>query len=98
MDSTQFMKEAKKYHTRYDAIVLDPPRAGTTKEFIENACALEPKKILYISCDPNTLMRDLVQFRKQGYVSSKVDLVDMFPRTEHVETVVLMSRVNTLDK
>ena len=95
MDSTQFMKEAKKYHTHYDAIILDPPRAGTTKEFIENACALEPKKILYISCDPNTLMRDLVQFRKQGYVSNKVDLVDMFPRTEHVESVVLLSKMKT---
>ena len=92
MDSTRFMQEALKHHNSYDAIILDPPRAGTTKEFIESACALKPKKILYISCDPNTLMRDLCQFRKQGYVSNKVNLVDMFPRTEHVETVCLLSR------
>ena len=95
MDSTKFMQEAYKYHHHFDAIVLDPPRAGTTQEFIQSACALNPKKILYISCDPNTLMRDLNQFRKEGYVSNKVNLVDMFPRTEHVETVVLMSKVNT---
>lgn len=92
MDSTEFMKEAKKHHTYFDAIVLDPPRQGTTKAFIENACALNPKRILYISCDPKTLMRDLCQFRKMGYVANKVDLVDMFPRTTHCECVVLISK------
>lgn len=94
MDSTKFMKEARRYNHRFDAIVLDPPRAGTTKEFIESACALNPKKILYISCDPNTLMRDLCQFRKEGYVSNKINLVDMFPRTEHIESVILLTKVN----
>ncbi len=88
-DSTKFMQEAARHHQYYDAIILDPPRAGTTKEFIEKACALQPKKILYISCDPKTLVRDLSQFRRQGYTSKKVDVVDMFPHTEHVETVVL---------
>lgn len=92
MDSTQYMKEAQKHHTKYDAIILDPPRQGTTKEFVESACALSPKKILYISCDPKTLMRDLQQFRRCGYLANKVNLVDMFPRTDHIESVVLLTK------
>lgn len=93
MDATAFMMEAKRYHHPYDVIVLDPPRAGTTQQFIYASTSLAPQKILYISCDPRTLVRDLKQFRRAGYVTDRLDLVDMFPRTEHVETVVLMSRI-----
>lgn len=92
MDSTRFMQEAKKHHTSFDVIVLDPPRAGTTPTFIENACALRPKKILYISCDPRTLVRDLHLFFRQGYKAKSMDLVDMFPNTTNVESVVLLTR------
>ena len=92
MDSTEFMRQARKYHNHYDAIILDPPRAGTTKDFIECATALNPRKILYISCDPRTQVRDLNQFRKQGYVTNKLELVDLFPYTDHIETVALLSR------
>ena len=92
MDSTRYMMEAKKFRTHYDVIILDPPRAGTTKDFIEASTSLQPKKILYISCDPKTMMRDLVMFRQKGYMTNKIELVDMFPFTEHVETVCLMSR------
>ncbi|WP_333881461.1 hypothetical protein [Holdemanella porci] len=75
-------------------MILDPPRAGTTKNFIECTTALNPRKILYISCDPRMQVRNLNQFRKQGYVTNKLELVDLFPYTDHVETVVLMSKVN----
>lgn len=92
MDSTRFMEEAKKHHTHFDVIVLDPPRAGTTPTFIENACALHPKKILYISCDPRSLVRDLHLFFRQGYKAKSMDLVDMFPNTTNVESVVLLTR------
>lgn len=92
MDSTRFMEEAKKHHTHFDVIVLDPPRAGTTPTFIENACALRPKKILYISCDPRSLVRDLHLFFRQGYKAKSMDLVDMFPNTTNVETVCLLTR------
>lgn len=92
MDSTEFMRQARKYHNHYDAIILDPPRAGTTKDFIECATALNPRKILYISCDPRTQVRDLNQFRKQGYVTNKLELVDLFPYTDHIETVCLLTR------
>ena len=92
MDSTEFMRQARKYHNHYDAIILDPPRAGTTKDFIECATALNPRKILYISCDPRTQVRDLNQFRKQGYVTNKLELVDLFPYTDHIETVAVLTR------
>ena len=91
MDSTRYMAEARRSHQHYDAIVLDPPRAGTTPSFIENACALKPAKILYITCDPSTQIRDLKMFRKFGYTSSHMELVDMFPNTEHIESVVLLT-------
>ena len=92
MDSTEFLMEAKRYNHHFDVIVLDPPRAGTTKPFIEAATALNPRKICYISCDPKTLMRDLKGFKKCGYTTNKIELVDMFPKTEHIETVVLLSK------
>lgn len=92
MDSTRYMMEAKKFRSHYDVIILDPPRAGTTKDFIEASTSLQPKKILYISCDPKTMMRDLVMFRQKGYMTNKIELVDMFPFTEHIETVCLLTR------
>ncbi|MCF0141319.1 MAG: 23S rRNA (uracil(1939)-C(5))-methyltransferase RlmD, partial [Mogibacterium sp.] len=92
MDSTKFMQETKNSNFHFDAIVLDPPRAGTTKEFIEAACSLEPEKILYISCDARTMMRDLNDFRKNDYVTDEIDLVDMFPNTEHIECVALLTK------
>ena len=92
MDSTEFMRQARKYHNHYDAIILDPPRAGTTKDFIECVTALNPRKILYISCDPRTQVRDLNQFRKQGYVTNKLELVDLFPYTDHIESVCVLEK------
>ena len=91
MDSTRFMQEAARNHKTYDAIILDPPRAGTTKEFVESACRLHPQKILYISCNPVTQLRDLKWFKQNGYMCSKMELVDMFPNTEHVESICLLT-------
>lgn len=91
MDSTQYMKEAQKVHYHYDAIVLDPPRAGTTGAFISAACSLTPKKICYISCDPKTQIRDLMEFKKHGYTTKTMTLVDMFPHTDHVESICLLT-------
>lgn len=92
MDSTEFMMEAKRYNHHFDVIVLDPPRAGTTKPFIEAATALNPRKICYISCDPKTLMRDLKGFKKCGYTTNKIELVDMFPKTEHIECICVLEK------
>lgn len=91
MDSTRFMFEALKHHQNYNAIILDPPRAGTTPSFIQNACALHPDKILYISCDPKTQARDLNIFRRYGYVTQNIELVDMFPQTAHIESLCVLT-------
>ncbi len=86
------MQDTTRNHVHYDAIILDPPRAGTTKEFIEAAAKLSPDKIWYISCDPRTQVRDLLQFRRLGYTTKTMELVDMFPNTKHIETLVLLTR------
>ena len=91
MDSTLFMQEAARNHKPYNAIILDPPRAGTSMEFIKSACSLKPEKILYISCDPKTQARDLRQFAQNGYRGQVMELVDMFPYTKHVESLVLLT-------
>lgn len=92
MDSTMFMREARKFHQKYEAIILDPPRAGTTKAFIESACFLQPNRILYISCDPKTQARDLIVFKRFGYYTDEIHPVDIFPYTEHIETVALLTK------
>ncbi len=73
-------------------IVLDPPRKGCSREMVETAVKLSPKRIVYVSCDPATLARDCKLFGELGYEAKKAVAVDMFPRTVHVETVVQLVR------
>ncbi|MDS1028957.1 23S rRNA (uracil(1939)-C(5))-methyltransferase RlmD [Bacillota bacterium LX-D] len=75
-----------------NVIVLDPPRQGCDKTVLETAAVLKPEQIIYVSCDPGTLARDLGLLDKLGYSTKEVQPVDMFPQTGHVECVVLMSR------
>lgn len=75
-----------------DIIVLDPPRKGCDQEVLQQISMMQPKKIVMISCDSATLARDLKALTNFGYTLQKVQPVDMFPRTYHVECVVLMSR------
>jgi len=76
----------------FDCIIMDPPRSGSTPEFIEGAAHLQPRLIVYISCNPKTMVRDILQFQEFGYTATDITPVDMFPHTPHVETVVLMSK------
>ena len=76
-----------------DLVVLDPPRAGLNTKARQALIDLNPMEIIYISCDPSTLARDLKHFSETGYCLQNVHAFDMFPQTAHVETVVLMSRV-----
>ena len=76
-----------------DVIVLDPPRAGCEVRVLEAIASVKPKRIVYVSCNPATLARDLVVLTKAKYKITKVQPVDMFPQTSHVESVCLMSRV-----
>ena len=75
-----------------DIVILDPPRAGTTAELIEHIATLSPRKVVYISCNPQTLARDMVIFKEFGYVGNEVTPFDLFPMTGHVESVVCLSR------
>ena len=92
-DAGAFMRERAAEGEAVDVLLMDPPRAGASEEFLAAAVTLAPQRIVYISCNPATQVRDLAFLREHGYVVCAVQPVDMFPHTDHVETVVLMSRV-----
>lgn len=76
-----------------DVIFMDPPRSGSSEAFLKAAALLAPKRIVYISCDPHTLGRDLKDMRKYGYRPVECQPVDMFPYTDDIENVVLLERM-----
>ncbi|HHW70433.1 MAG TPA: 23S rRNA (uracil(1939)-C(5))-methyltransferase RlmD, partial [Clostridiales bacterium] len=78
---------------RPDVVVLDPPRKGCDKELLEVIVKAEPSRIVYVSCNPATLARDLGYLKEYGYTAREAQPVDLFPYTKHVESVVLMSKV-----
>ncbi|WP_330407700.1 hypothetical protein [Blautia argi] len=71
---------------------MDPPRAGSTPEFLQAVSRMKPEKLVYISCNPETLQRDLEILVKLRWKVERIQGVDLFPMTEHVETVVLLSQ------
>ena len=75
-----------------DVIVVDPPRKGMSAAAVRECAAMSPERIVYVSCDPATLARDAKLFKEYGYSPAAATAVDMFPRTSHVETVVLLSK------
>lgn len=87
-DCTDYMLNTKQ---KFDVIIMDPPRKGSTKEFIDACIRINPRTIVYVSCDPVTLARDINLF-KDNYELVKVQPVDMFPHTSHVETVCKLIR------
>ena len=77
-----------------DVIILDPPRKGCDASLFDTVCQMNPKRIVYVSCDSSTLARDLKILEEKGYKTKKVSAVDMFPRTPHIEAVCLLEREN----
>lgn len=77
-----------------DTIILDPPRDGIHPKALPKILAYAPKQFIYVSCKPTSLLRDLPIFQQAGYTATKIQCVDMFPQTVHVETVVLLSHKN----
>lgn len=77
---------------RFDAIIMDPPRAGSTPEFLNGVADLGPGRVVYVSCNVITQTRDLEILRSRGYGIERVTPVDMFPHTKHVESVVTLER------
>jgi len=78
--------------TAPDVIVVDPPRKGLAPRLIEGMARLSPERIVYVSCDPGTLARDAALLRERGYAPARLSIVDMFPRTTHVECVMLFAK------
>lgn len=77
-----------------DVVFMDPPRSGSDRLFLAALIRLSPRRIVYISCNPETQARDLVELCKAGYRAEKIQPIDMFPYTQHLETVVSLSRKN----
>lgn len=91
-DAGQFMQRLAESGESADVVFTDPPRAGCSKQFLQSLIALSPKKIVYISCNPESLSRDLYFLTQNGYAAEKIQPVDMFPYTKHVEVVVSLER------
>ncbi|MBR3836488.1 MAG: 23S rRNA (uracil(1939)-C(5))-methyltransferase RlmD [Clostridia bacterium] len=91
-DAGKFMTKMAANGETADVVFMDPPRAGSDEAFLSSVVTLNPKKIVYVSCNPETQERDLKYLIKNGYKVRKIQPVDMFPHTNHVETVVLLSQ------
>lgn len=91
-DAALAVKTLSKEGKTPDAVVIDPPRKGLSPEVIASICEMRPQRVVYVSCDPATQARDLRIFEDSGYRAAEAVAVDMFPRTSHVETVVLLLR------
>ena len=94
-DATLIMPQLFKQGIRPDVIVVDPPRAGCEQKVLETFAQMEPKRIIYVSCNPASLARDLAVLAGMGYATREVQPVDMFAQTFHVETVTLLQREET---
>ncbi len=90
-DAGEFMVEMADAGQKADVVFMDPPRAGSDEAFLSSLVRLSPKRVVYISCNPETQARDLEYLVNQGYQVQTIQPVDMFPHTNHVETVVLLS-------
>ncbi len=93
-DAGEFMVQMAEQKASVDVVFMDPPRAGSDEAFLSSLVKLAPKKVVYVSCNPETLARDLQYLQKHGYKAQKATGVDMFPWTGHVETVCLLSKLH----
>lgn len=93
-DAGQFMVQMAEERTTVDVVFMDPPRSGSDEAFLSSLVRLAPKRVVYVSCNPETLARDLEYLKKHGYSMKKGVAVDMFPWTGHVETVCLLSKLH----
>ena len=91
-DAGEFLQDAAEAGERVDVVLMDPPRAGSSRDFLEAVCRMAPSRVVYISCNPETQARDVAYLTAHGYRVRRCQPVDMFPWTHHVETVVLLSK------
>lgn len=91
-DAARLMTEMAERGESVDVVITDPPRAGCSREFLSSLSALAPKRVIYISCNPETLARDLAALTRCGYKVNYMQGVDMFPFTEHIESLVCLQK------
>ncbi len=94
-DAGKFLVEMADQNAKVDVVLMDPPRSGSDEAFLGSVAKLKPSKLVYVSCNPETLVRDLKYLTKNGYKVKRAVGVDMFPWTEHVEVAVLLCRTDT---
>ncbi len=94
-DTVELLPKLADAGIRPDVIVIDPPRAGCERKVLDSMVALQPERIVYVSCNPASLARDLAILDEQGYLTQEIQPVDLFPQTFHVETITLLQRRNT---
>ena len=90
-DASEAAEKFLRDGVRPEVVVVDPPRKGMDEAAVRALCGMEPDRVVYVSCNPATLARDITVFNSSGYELKCAEAVDMFPRTSHVETVVLLS-------
>lgn len=90
-DAKNFLRALIEDNKGIDVAFVDPPRAGCNREFLKDLCSLSPNRIVYISCNLETLSRDLYYLTNNGYNATKAQPVDLFPHTSHIESVVLLT-------
>ena len=93
-DASRLAAELRQRGLRPDVICVDPPRKGLAPDVVEAAASMTPGRIVYVSCDPATLARDVARFAPLGYCPVRACAVDLFPGTAHVETICLLSKLN----
>lgn len=91
-DAGDFMVKLANEDKKIDLVIMDPPRSGSDEKFLSSLVKLSPQKVIYVSCNPVTLKRDLGYLTKNGYKVKEIQPVDMFPQTAHVECVALLQR------
>lgn len=94
-DASRLAAELRQRGLRPDVICVDPPRKGLAPDVVEAAASMEPERIVYVSCDPATLARDAARFAPLGYRPVRACAVDLFPGTDHIETVCLLSKLQS---
>ena len=91
-DASDVAKKLARENLRPDVITVDPPRKGLAADVVESIAEMQPGRVVYVSCDSATMARDVKRFADFGYAAKRACAVDMFPRADHVETVVLLSK------
>ena len=94
-DASDVAKKLAQEHLRPDVITVDPPRKGLAADVVESIAEMQPERVVYVSCDSATMARDVKRFAELGYTATRAAAVDMFPRADHVETVCLLSKLQS---